>query len=309
MMEITDEEIAQSWMHNMRSGNFEEAWKVSDIVLRKGNQHNDHVPEHLRNIWDGTPLNSKRVLIRCNHGLGDTIQFIRYAPLVKDLATSLIISAQPQIVPLIKTMHGIENVLPLNQKINKEAYDVEVEVMELQHVFRTTIQTIPLAIPYFNVDPVFLSSSKEKINVGLVWKAGEWDERRSIPFELLAPLADVSGVNIHILQGDAIQAGWKQGFGNYPGDFTVFEYARVIKGLDLLVTVDSMPAHLAGALGIPVWNLLHADADWRWMLNRDDSPWYPTMRLFRQEKMGEWSAVIKRVSTELKRLVSKTSNH
>jgi hypothetical protein len=308
-MEMTDEEIAQSWLRNMRSGNFEEAWKVSDIVLRKGNQHNDHVPEHLRNIWNGTPLNGKRVLIRCNHGLGDTIQFIRYAPLVKEIATSLIISAQPQIVPLIKTIHGIEDVLPLGQKINKEEYGVEVEVMELQHVFRTTLQTIPLAIPYFNVDPVFLSSNKEQLNIGLVWKAGEWDERRSIPFELLAPLADVSGVNIHILQGDAIQAGWKQGFGNYPEEFSLFEYAGVIKGLDLLITVDSMPAHLAGALGIPVWNLLHADADWRWMLNRDDSPWYPTMRLFRQEKMGDWAAVIKRVSAELERLVSKTSKH
>jgi len=174
--------------------------------------------------------------------------------------------------------------------------------MELPHIFRTTLATIPASIPYLHVEPRSLAADDDRVAVGLVWKAGDWDGRRSVPFSMLAPLATLPGVQLYILQGDAERAGWQEDIGINPGALNLYEYARVIRGLDLLITVDSMPTHLAGALGVPVWTLLHAEADWRWMQHRNDSPWYPTMRLFRQEQSGNWQGVIARVTAELEDL-------
>jgi ADP-heptose:LPS heptosyltransferase len=131
---------------------------------------------------------------------------------------------------------------------------------------------------------------------------GDWDEHRSIPFSLLAPLAEVPGVKFYILQSDAVAAGWQEGFGVHPGEVSLVEYARIVRALDLVIAVDTMAVHLAGALGVPVWVLLHADANWRWMQQRDDSPWYPTMRLFRQQQADDWQGVIARVKTALQQL-------
>src|SRR5690606_4022387 len=117
------------------------------------------------------------------------------------------------------------------------------------------------------------------LSVGLSWQPSNWAPERSIPFELLKPLTKIPGIDILILQADAEAAGWENGYGIHPGEFDLYNYARVIKGLDLMITIDSMQAHLAGALNVPVWTLLKADADWRWMEHRSDSPWYPTMRI------------------------------
>jgi hypothetical protein len=163
---------------------------------------------------------------------------------------------------------------------------------------------VPAAVPYLHVE----SAPREtdgRLHVGLVWKAGDWDDRRSIPADLLAPLADVCGVALHVLQRGSGLAERPAGFGIDSGSDDPVQAARTMRALDLVVTVDSMPAHLAGALGVPVWTLLQADADWRWMEGRDDSPWYPTMRLFRQPRQGEWAPVIARVAAELARLASR----
>jgi ADP-heptose:LPS heptosyltransferase len=140
--------------------------------------------------------------------------------------------------------------------------------------------------------------------VGVVWQAGDWDGRRSLAPERVAPLARVPGVALHVLQrGDALRA-MPPGLGVLAGSDDVTEAAGVMRALDLVVTVDSMPAHLAGALGVPVWTLLHAEADWRWMRGREDSPWYPTMRLLRQERAGEWEPVVARVAVELEAMAA-----
>jgi hypothetical protein len=144
-----------------------------------------------------------------------------------------------------------------------------------------------------------------RLHVGLVWHAGDWDDRRSIPFPLLAPLAEVPGVALHVLQRGEALAECGAGFGRVSGSDDVTECARVMKALDLVVTVDSMPAHLAGALGVPVWTLLHAEPDWRWMDGRADSPWYPTMRLFRQPGPADWRPLVARVADELRALASR----
>jgi hypothetical protein len=294
--------IPNAWMQCMRTGAFEEAWKLSDKVLAAGVNRDPRLPRHYQCLWDGTPLNGKRVLVRCYHGLGDTIQFIRYVPLLKEIAKEVIVWAQPPLINLLENFPGIDQLLPLHDGKPDVRFDVDVEVMELPFIFRTTPETIPQEIPYLHVDPLLLSDGKA-LNVGLVWQAGDWNQSRCIPFSALAPLDQIKGVNLYILQANAAAAGWMEGFGIHPGEFSLYDYARVIKGLDLMISADSMPAHLAGALSVPVWTLLHDQADWRWMDERKDSPWYPSMRLFRQAHQGEWEAVIEKVAEELQKLV------
>lgn len=290
----------------MRSGDWQEAWKVSDAVLQeRAGKPCWHWPRHLQYVWDGTPLHGKRVLVRCYHGLGDTIQFIRFMPRLRAVAREVIVWAQPALIPLLNTVEGIDRLLPLHDGTPEADYDTDVEIMELSHIFRVTPETIPSQFPYIQVDPLPLTKQAKELAVGLVWKAGDWDERRSIPFSLLAPLDRIDGVQLYVLQGGAAEAGWKEGFGIYPGEFPLHEYARIVAAMDLVITVDSMPAHLAGALNRPVWNLLHAEADWRWMDDREDSPWYPTMCLFRQEHAADWQGVISRVARELECLAQR----
>ena len=291
------------WMQHMRRGEFEEAWKLSDAVLQeRAGVPCWHLPRHLQYVWDGSSPDGKRVLVRCYHGLGDTIQFARFMPLLKRRAKEVIVWAQEPLIPLLQTVEGIDRLLPLHDGTPEVDYDTDIEIMELPHLFRVTPATIPSRFPYLQAEPLRLAKNSKSLAVGLVWKAGDWDGRRSIPFELLAPLDRIEGVRLYILQGDAKGAGWQEGFGTYPGEYPLHEYARLVAGLDLLITVDSMPAHLAGALNQPVWNLLHAEADWRWMEGREDSPWYATMRLFRQQRMGDWEGVIRRVASELEGL-------
>jgi len=288
----------------MRRGEFEQAWQLADADLAaRAGQPCYHWPRHQQYIWDGRPLAGRRVLVRCYHGLGDTIQFIRYLPLLKAVAAEVIVWAQPELLPLLATAAGIDQLLPLHDGTPDAAYDADVEIMELPHIFRTTLATIPQTIPYLHAEPRRLAAAElgQRL-VGLVWQAGGWDARRSVPFELLAPLAAVPGVQLIILQANAEAAGWQAGVGLHPGELDLANYARVVLGLDLLITVDSMPAHLAGALGVPVWTLLHAAADWRWLTGREDSLWYPTMRLFWQAAPGAWAPVVARVLEAIRRL-------
>jgi hypothetical protein len=298
--------IPNAWMQCMRRGNFEEAWKLSEKVLAAGVNRDPRMPRHYQCVWDGTPLDGKRVLVRCYHGLGDTIQFIRYVPLLKKIAREVIVWAQPPLIDLLKNFPGIDQLIPLHDGKPEVEFDVDLEVMELPFIFRTTLQTIPCDIPYLHVEPLPLCTGAG-LNVGLVWQAGDWNQSRCIPFTALAPLTQVRGINLFILQANAAAAGWKEGFGVHPGEFSLYDYARVIRGLDLMISADSMPAHLAGAMNVPVWTLLHDQADWRWMDERTDIPWYPSMRLFRQPHQGGWEDVIENVAAELQILASAKS--
>ena len=275
----------------MRRGEFAAAWKISDASLRdRAHTTCWHLPRHEQWVWDGTPLDNKRVLIRCYHGLGDTLQFIRYVALVKTIAKHVTVWAQPSLLPLLKG-----DVLPLHDGVPDCEYDVDVEVMELAHVFRTTIATIPKDIPYIHVAPAKIERDR-RLAVGIVWRSGDWDERRNVPFRLMESLA-IDGVKLFSLQRNPDLYSDRIAFLNGVDD--PLTTAQLMRAMDLIITIDSMPAHLAGALGVPTWTLLPADADWRWMEERDDSPWYPTMRLFRQQRAGDWEPVIERVRTAL----------
>ena len=288
----------------MRRGDFAAAWKISDallaaMLLRPRKQDHRVVPRHEQNIWDGRSVAGKRVLVRCYHGLGDTIQFIRYAALLQRVAAEVIVWVQPSLIPLLRSVAGIDRLLPLHDGVPDVHHDVEVELNELPYVFRTTLDNIPADVPYLHVEAASLPRTNEKIRIGLIWQSGDWDATRSIPFPLLQPLAKLPHVEWHLLQRDARRAGWDGQFGVISGGENPLDDARIMRALDLVISVDTMTAHLAGALGRPTWTLLPFNADWRWMTDRNDSPWYPTMRLFRQKLEGDWGSVIEELTTSI----------
>jgi hypothetical protein len=293
------------WARHMKAGRFESAWEISDMILRaRSGNDSPHLPRHLQAIWNGASLKGRRVLVRCYHGLGDTIQFIRYIPPVRAVAREVIVWAQPELIPLLRGMAGIGTLLPLHDGTPDVGYDVDAEIMEFPHVFRTTLDTIPAETPYIHVKPAPVPGDG-RMRVGLVWNSGDWDAGRSIPFSLIPPLEEVPDLAWHIFQRGPGLDERNDGFGIMAGSDDVLETARRVRTLDLMISVDTMVAHLAGALGTPVWTLLQADADWRWMEGREDSPWYPTMRLFRQEKKGDWKPVIVRIGQELKKIAGR----
>jgi hypothetical protein len=289
------------WMTAMRRGDFNTAWAISDNVLRRRQRAGLTCwdwPRHLQFVWNGQPLAGKRVLVRCYHGLGDTIQFIRFAASLREIAREVVAWAQPALLPLIATAPGVDRVLPLHDGRPEVSYDADTEIMELPHALR--IMNPARQVPYlFPVGQACCLDQGPELKVGIVWTAGEWDPRRSLPTDLPRALAQMSGIRLFSLQrGAAGHDAAELGLIDISCD-DVNRTARRMQHLDLVISVDTMAAHLAGALGRPVWTLLHAGCDWRWGQNRSDTPWYPTMRLFRQNAVGDWRPVIEQVCSAL----------
>ena len=281
----------------MRRGDFPAAWAISDEVLAsRAGQPAWHLEREFQWIWDGTPLADRRVLIRCYHGLGDTIQFARFFPLVNAMARECTVWVQPSLIPLLQTMRGIGQLLPLHDGTPEVEYDVDVESMELAHVFRTTIDTIPKA-PYLHVS----AQGRWRGGIGVVWRAGDWGPHRSIPIDTLARLFDLPHTFYSLQRGERDPR-----LETLNGIDEPLSTARVMRALDLVITVDTMTTHLAGALGVPVFVLLPHDADWRWMDGRSDSPWYPSMRLFRQPRPGDWDSVVDEVRYAISTMTDET---
>ena len=292
------------WTEAMLRGDFATGWRISDSLLHRARAQ-DHaaVPRHEQNIWDGRPVAGKRVLVRCYHGLGDTIQFIRYAALLRRVAAEVIVWVQPSLIPLLRSVEGVDRLLPLHDGAPDVEYDGDVELNELPYLFRTTLERVPADVPYLHVEPARLPRT-DKFRVGLIWQSGEWDARRSIPFSALRPLGEVPEVEWHLLQRNPREAGWNGEFGVVSGGHNPLDDARVMRALDLVISVDTMTARLAGALARNTWTLLRFEPDWRWMRDRDDTPWYPTMRLLRQQRQGDWDQVIADLLTRLANVVS-----
>jgi hypothetical protein len=299
------EGLAKLWREHMRRGNFESAWRISDQLIRKRNGSGPAYTCHEAS-WRGESLKGKRVLVPCCYGLGDTLQFVRYVPLLRRIACRVILHVQSAVAQLLEHVDGIDALVTRYNTISRESYDVAVGLTELPHIFRTAIDTIPTGVPYIQMAPRPFPSTSN-IRVGLVWEGSDWDQRRSVPVEMFAGLDRIAGVKLHILQRGRALLKRPIGFGVDSGDDDIYQAARTIAALDLMITIDSMPAHLAGAMAVPTWTLLHSDCDWRWMRDRTDSPWYPTMRLFRQTQAGDWRPVIARVKEELHRLATSQS--
>jgi hypothetical protein len=209
------------------------------------------------------------------------------------------------LLPILKTAPGIDRLLPLHDGVPEVDYDVDVESMELGHVLRVTPESLAADVPYLHAAPAELPACSAAVRVGLVWSVSQWQrETREIPLSQLTPLMELHGVELHVLQRGPALDEWPRRVGCISGTDAVEQTASLMRALDLVITVDSFPAHLAGALGVPVWTLVPEPCDWRWMMQRQDSPWYPTLRLFRQPSPGDWPAVIARVANELRALVT-----
>ena len=285
-------------MDLVRRGDFERAWRLTDQMRAHTRRFGDPtVPRHLQQVWNGTSLAGRRVLVRCYHGLGDTVQFARYLPRLCSIAQDVILWAQPGLLPILRTLDADVTLLPLHDGTPEADFDVDIEIMELAYAFRTTIATIPAVVPYLNAPPAPLRATPGP-QIGLVWRAGDPGDPRSLALDQLSPLLDDTAMSWYALQVDRRDDERHPRL--QPVDLgAVRETAAYMRAMDLVISVDSLPAHLAGALGVPVWTLLPHEADWRWMESRADSPWYPTMRLFRQRKPGDWRDVIEDVRRAL----------
>jgi ADP-heptose:LPS heptosyltransferase len=291
----------------MRRGRFAEAWRVSDKVLAarpSAEADKPGVPAHLRHVWTGAPLSGRSILVRCYHGLGDTIQFIRLTLQLKSMGCSVAVQAQPALMRLLSALPQIDRLVPLDWATPDPPHDIAVEVMELAHALRIAEADLPGPIPYLTAPETRRLVDDGRVKIGLAWSAGSWDACRSMALEQLRPLASVAGAAFFSLQRGGAEAALAEEpvlQVENPGDrsLDILDTAALIASLDLIVSVDTMVAHLAGAMARPVWLLLHHDADWRWMRDRADSPWYPTMRLFRQPSPGDWETPVEEIRSAL----------
>jgi hypothetical protein len=292
------------WQVAMRAHDFERAWQINDSDLRKriaagAPKHTG--PRHLQHIWQGEPLQDRRVLVRCYHGLGDTIQFVRFAKDLSRVAREVIVWAQPELLPLLSDVAGIDRLIPLHDGAPDAEFDVDIEIMELGHALRANAAMVASHVPYLSSRPGTLHPALLRrtatFAVGIVWETGAWDPRRSIPSALLAPLAAVPGVQLYSLRPGA--AADHPPFAITDASCgAILDLAATLRELDLIITIDTMTAHLAGAMGLNVWTLLHSDCDWRWG-TEVTTPWYPSMRLMRQDTAASWEAPLLRVSSAL----------
>lgn len=282
----------------MRAGRHEEAWELSDAFLARRratgftSASDRHLPPHLRTVWDGRPIDGRPVLVRCHHGLGDTIQFVRLLPLLARRAGRVAIAMQAELVALLRgsIARGVE-IVPADAPARGAA---EVELLELPHLLRLGMSEVPRAVPYIAVD----RRPRRAGCVGIVWRGGDWDARRSIPTEALGVLDRVPAVRYVNLQlpGTAQAQPAPAFIGPPRAGPSLVATAELVASLPLVVTIDTMLAHLAGALGIATFLLVHTDADWRWLEGRPDTPWYPTMRIFRQRRPGDWEEPLEEVA-------------
>ena len=302
----------------LTEGNWAAAWPEFQWRLKVGGfpvRTFDEQP------WTGDPIGDRTLLLHSEQGLGDTLQFVRYVPVFGQRAARTVLLVQPALVPLLR-QSGFENVFADERELPH--FDQQASLLSLPAIVGTTLESIPAEIPYLSADPQLVDAWKERLQdvpgfrVGICWQGAARqlsDPHRSAPLEAFEPLARIEGVRLISLQkGDG-----EEQLGQLAGRFEVHELghdwdeaagpfmdtAAVMKHLDLVITVDSAVAHLAGALGVACWVALAAHADWRWLQDRDDSPWYPTMRLFRQAEPGDWGDVFARVGAALAQQVAK----
>jgi tetratricopeptide (TPR) repeat protein len=269
-------------------------------------------------LWDGSSPAGKTILLYAEQGLGDTLQFVRYAPLVKSLGAMVIVECQRPLRPLLASCAGVDRLVAHGDEL--PAFDTHAPLLSLPGILRTALDSVPAAVPYLAAMPALVEAWGEKLRdlrgfkVGINWQgrpgAGSW-RARNVPLRQFAALAAMEGVRLVSLQkgpGRGELAEVREHFPVFdPGEDVdqaagaFMDSAAIMMHLDLVITSDTAVPHLAGALGVPVWVALPFAPDWRWMLDRPDSPWYPTMRLFRQRERGDWQGVFAEIEAALRR--------
>ncbi|MBD2179888.1 tetratricopeptide repeat protein [Planktothrix sp. FACHB-1355] len=298
-------------------------WNRALILLRLGDyergfieyewrwQRKENQPRFLpKPIWDGSNIEGKTILLQAEQGIGDLIQFIRYVPLLVKLGACIIVESHQQLVRLLRNVEGIDKVVAIGETLPE--FDVYIPLLSVPRILGTTLETIPATIPYiaplkevrFPLD----DSDESYLKVGIVWAGNPKhldDRKRSTSLQQFLPIFNISHITFYSLQKGPKAAEISEislpinlvDLNSKINDFA--DTAAVIAQLDLVITVDTAVAHLAGAMGKPVWVLLCYNPDWRWMIDREDTPWYPSVRLFRQNRSGDWQEVLERVAQTL----------
>jgi hypothetical protein len=289
----------KGWTEAMRAGEFARAWAMTDLDLAELALVPKHTgPRHLQRIWRGEELANKRVLVRCYHGLGDTIQFLRFMPALRMIARSVTVWCQAELLPLVERIEGVSRAIPLHDGTPDTEFDVDIEIMEVPHAIRAGRPTVDMRAPYLTLPPDGPSAAPlqhcQNLAVGLVWEVGAWDKRRAVPPALLRRLAGDGRTLYSLQRGEGTERLHEMAAQDI-STTDIVALGHLVRQLDLVICVDTMVAHLAGALGCEAWVLLHADCDWRWPASGSRTFWYPTLRLFRQRAQGQWDQVIEEV--------------
>lgn len=260
--------------------------------------------------WNGADVKGKRILLESEQGYGDTIQFIRYTATLKERGAQVIVAASAALLQLLECVPGIDRLIHQNDA--RPECDAFTPLMSLPYLLHTDSDSIPSDIPYIHIDPLpddtdFIAGNGS-LRVGLSWAGNPLnsnDLKRSCPLRYFAELFGLPGIQFYSFQmgrqkRELEAYTQKDQIIDLSGRIANFhDTARLMQHMDLIISVDSAPAHLAGALGKPVWLTIPFFPDWRWLLGREDNPWYPTMRVFRQDRAGDWNTVMKRLKQEL----------
>lgn len=306
---------AVAWL---RLGNFVQGWSEYEWRF----QLDEIVPQQFNvPLWDGWPLEGRTILLHAEQGLGDTIQMVRFAAEVQARGGRVVLACQRPLVRLMQTCAGIEQVLGVDDTL--PPFDVHVPLLSLPRILGTTLATLPASVPYLFADRKLENRWRGELNdytglkIGVVWQGSSKyssDRFRSFRLSEFLPISRLPGVMLFSLQkgfgseqlseldGQLSIVDLGQRLDETTGPF--LDTAAVLRHLDLVIAPDTVIAHLAGALGVPVWTAVSAAPDWRWLLDREDCPWYPTMRVFQQRKLGDWSEAFGRMAQELDRMLN-----
>jgi len=297
------------------AGNLKEGWQKYEWRLQ---QPKYQFLQSRRNQWQGKEAPDKTLLVRAEQGLGDVIQFIRFLPFVKPRVGRLLFECQPSLTRLFQNFSGIDQIYSRKADLSPPdvPYDVDSPLLSLPGILGVTLDSIPARVPYILPEKNRVEEWKQRIppdpgqiKIGIVWAGHvghKGNTKRSTPLFSWAPLAGVPGVTFFSLQvGEAAVEAQNPPPGMNLLDLTdsiedFADTAALIALLDMVISADTAVAHLAGAMGKPVWTLLPFTPDWRWLLGRKNTPWYPTMRLFRQKVPGDWKGVFEEVASGLR---------
>lgn len=324
LLEIEPENVVIKWnraLVYLKNGNYEKGLPEFECRKYIPSFSNSYLPNKL--MWDGSDLNGKKILIyQGDDGFGDTIQFIRYVSLIKSKNAKVVFAASKPLLRLFNCILDIEELIPL--ETNLTSFDIYIPLLSLPYCFETNIKTIPSCFPYINISKLQQTlqtklpclpkvEEENEFKIGIVWSSGHRDRHdtikpcyRDCPLSLFIDLLSISNdISLYSLQVGT----WAREIDEFKHKDRLYDLtsqirdfadtAAFISQLDLVISVDTAVAHLAGAMGMPVWTLLAYDSDWRWLIDREDSPWYPSMRLFRQSEWGNWSDVFVRVKQTL----------
>lgn len=294
-------------------GDFERGWHEYEWRWKCAGSS---LPSYAQPLWDGSSLQGKTILLFGEQGIGDTIQFVRYADILRRQGARTVVACPKPLLQLLQSCPGIDQLLEQNAEMT--SFDVAAPLLSVPGLLQTRLETIPASVPYLSANPELVRKWRDRLNefpgfrIGVAWQGStkyHADRERSFPLRELAPLAAVPGVRLISLQ----KGFGAEQIGSLRNEFEVIDLgddldtssgpfmdtAAIIANLDLVITADTSIGHLAGAMARPFWLALSLSPDWRWLLNRDDSPWYPTVRLFRQRTLGEWSRVFQQMAAEL----------